>query len=176
MDQAMDRETFEEMLDAIHLVQSTRREYERKRRALKAGTSEKKKKSRFQNSLDQHPEADRTKALDSITAAIEEFKKREERIVKLLETDFVDRKQNLRSYLDGGTYLKMTNPVTHKVHPIFPNGMRTVLYYVLLFERRIQMKSPFAPSDYKEIEQYFRKEKCLFPEELFCMKEGEGNL
>ena len=169
MSQIIDREEFDEVVDAIHQIQELKREFERELQALKSDIPDSRIRFLFADFLDDNKVINRDAAKKYVSRRIGELDERKEQIVQRLEKSFSDKNQNLRNFIDGEKRLRMTNPTSKSVYFIVPQSMRKTLYYVLVLERHVNENIPICRSDYKEIERFFKADKCCYPKELFTI-------
>ena len=168
MSHTMDREEFDEVIDAIGRVREETMKVERTLRLLKSSTPDSRPGYLYYETFSDEP-ISREEAIERMKKRIKMLVDREEQIVRRLETAFSDKNQNIRSYLNGDKRLKVTNPTSGKVYTIIPSRPRMTLYYILVLERTLNENRAVCYSDYKEIERYLRKDRSNFPKELFII-------
>lgn len=166
MSHAMDREGFDEVIDAIRQVQEKTMKAERTLRLLKSKTPDSRFGYLYYEAFGDEP-VSREEAIERMKKRIELLGERKEQIIRHLETAFSDKNHNIRSYLTGDKQLKVTNPTSGKVYPVVPSRPRITLYYILVLEQPLNENRAVCYSDYKEIERHLRKDRSDFPKELF---------
>ena len=165
---AMDREEFDEVIDAISQIQGKTIKLERALRLLKSKNPDSRLGYLYYEAFGDEP-VSREEAIERMKKRIELLGERKEQIIQHLETAFSDKNHNIRSYLNGDKQLKATNPTSGKVYPVVPSRPRMTLYYILVLEQPLNENRAVCYSDYKEIERYLRKDKSNFPKELFII-------
>ncbi len=168
MSHTMDREEFEEVIDAIRQIQEKAMKAERALRLLKSKVTDSRLGYLYYEAFSDEP-ISREDAIARMKKRILLLSERKEQIIRRLETEFSDKNQNIRSYLNGDKQLKVTNPTSGKGYLVMPSRPRMTLYYILLLERPLNENRSVCYSDYKEIERYLRKDKSDFPKELFVI-------
>lgn len=169
MYQLVDKEEFNQMLDAVHMIQARQRDLLRDKRMLACGVPDTYLKSKFEEFLSDDGSIKRTAAEAKTIQRIRDLEVRKEAIIQRMETIFSDWNQNIRDYFEGEAGIKMTNPITHKLYLVVPTDRRTALYYILLLERRVNERMAICPSDYRDMRTYLRKSKSRYPRELFII-------
>lgn len=164
MPHAMDREKFDEVIDAISQIQGKTIKLERALRLLKSKTPDIRLGYLYYEAFGDET-VSREEAIERMKKRIKLLGERKEQIIRHLETAFSDKNHNIRSYLNGDKQLKVTNPTSGKV--VVPSRPRMTLYYILVLERPLNENRAVCYSDYKEIERYLRKDRSDFPKELF---------
>lgn len=168
MSHAMDREEFDEVIDAISQIQGKTIKLERALRLLKSKNPDSRLGYLYYEAFGDEP-VSREEAIERMKKRIKLLGERKEQIIRHLETAFSDKNHNIRSYLNGDKQLKATNPTSGKVYPVVPSRPRMTLYYILVLEQPLNENRAVCYSDYKEIERYLRKDKSNFPKELFII-------
>ena len=168
MSHAMDREEFDEVIDAISQIQVKTIKLERALRLLKSKNPDSRLGYLYYEAFGDEP-VSREEAIERMKKRIELLGERKEQIIRHLETAFSDKNHNIRSYLNGDKQLKVTNPTSGKVYSVVPSRPRMTLYYILVLEQPLNENRAVCYSDYKEFERYLRKDKSNFPKELFII-------
>lgn len=169
MPRLIDREEFDEVVDAISRIKVMQADYKRDLQLLSSNVPDSRISYRFADFLRKDKSINREAAKQYFQERIKELGERKEQVICYMENELSDKNGNIRRFFDGEPGLTMTNPTTGKVYLIMPPSKRTTLYVVLIVERQVNEKLPICRSDYKEIEKYLRKERCSFPKELFII-------
>ena len=169
MAQIINREEFDEVLDAINQIKSAQAEHERDLKFLSMKIPDSRIAYRFPDYLREDKKLNRKLAKQYAQKSIGILGERKEQIVKRMENEFSDRHGNIRRFVSGKRELIMTNPTSGKTYTVSSVTERTALYCILILERRISENLPVHRSDYAEIEKYLRIKQCVFPEELFII-------
>lgn len=167
MQRNIDREEFNEILDAVFNIKRIQGDYMRDLQLVKRELPDSRIAYRFIDFKRNDKSIDREAAKNYVNQRIKTLDEIMEQIITRLENDFCDRSQNLRGFFAGDKHLKMTNPTTKSVYLIIPSNRRLTLYVVLLLERRVNEGLPICRSDYEEMRKFFKKNRCGFPKELF---------
>lgn len=133
MSHAMDREEFDEVIDAISQIQGKTIKLERALRLLKSKSPDSRLGYLYYEAFGDEP-VSREEAIERMKKRIELLGERKEQIIRHLETAFSDKNHNIRSYLNGDKQLKVTNPTSGKVYPVVSSRPRMTLYYILVLE------------------------------------------
>lgn len=161
MSHAMDREEFDEVIDAIRQVQEKTMKAERTLRLLKSKTPDSRFGYLYYEAFGDEL-VSREEAIERMKKRIELLGERKEQIIRHLETAFSDKNHNIRSYLNGDKQLKVTNPTSGKVYPVVPSRPRMTLYYILVLERPLNENRAVCYSDYKELNGTSEKIRATF--------------
>ncbi len=168
MQKTMDKDEFDEVLIALGQIGVAQREYGYELELLNSDNDDEKIRFKFERYTDSKNRVNREAARQSVKKKIAELNGTKEAIIRNLEIQFSDTNGNIRRYLDGRQRFIMTNPYTGKKYGIDPKSRRVTLYYLLLLERRVNNGLPVCTSDYIEMENYFKTDKCTYPKELFA--------
>ena len=123
MSHAMDREEFDEVIDAISQIQGKTIKLERALRLLKSKNPDSRLGYLYYEAFGDEP-VSREEAIERMKKRIELLGERKEQIIRHLETAFSDKNHNIRSYLNGDKQLKVTNPTSGNVYSVIPSRPR----------------------------------------------------
>lgn len=169
MYQLVDKDEFNQMLDAIRMIQARQHDLLRDKRLLACTIPDEYFKDRFEEFMADDGSIKRTAAQEKTAQRIRDLETRKKDIIRRMEIIFSDWNMNIRSYIAGEEGIRMTNPTSRKQYIVIPTDKRTALYYILLLERRVNERMNICVSDYKDMRTYFRKSKSRYPKELFII-------
>lgn len=169
MYQLVDKDEFNQMLDAVHMIQARQQELMRDKRLLSYAIPDEYFRKKFEEFMADDGSIKRTAAQEKTAQRIRELEERKEDIIRRMEMIFSDWSMNIRNYFAGEAGIKMTNPTSRKQYVVIPSDRKTALYYILLLERRVNERLDVCVSDYKDMRTYLRKSQSRYPRELFII-------